>query len=58
VLGNCPNRDAVREHPPAICTLHRGITQGLLDRLDSAARLTDFVAQDPYAAGCIVDLTA
>jgi hypothetical protein len=56
VLGNCPYRDAVRENPPAICTLHRGITRGLLERLDPGARLADFVARDPYAAGCIVDV--
>jgi predicted ArsR family transcriptional regulator len=56
VLGNCPYRDAVRENLPAICTLHRGITRGLLERLDPGARLADFVARDPYAAGCIVDV--
>jgi predicted ArsR family transcriptional regulator len=56
VLGNCPYRDAVRENPPAICTLHRGITRGLLESLDPGARLTDFVAKDPLAAGCTVDV--
>jgi predicted ArsR family transcriptional regulator len=56
VLGNCPYRDAVRENQPAICTLHRGITEGLLDRLDPEARLADFVAKDPYEAGCLVDV--
>ena len=56
VLGNCPYRDAVRENQPVVCTLHRGITTGLLDRLDRQARLTDFVARDPYAAGCVIDV--
>jgi predicted ArsR family transcriptional regulator len=56
VLGNCPYRDAVRQNQPAVCTLHRGITSGLLDRLDPTARLADFVAHDPYAAGCIIDV--
>jgi predicted ArsR family transcriptional regulator len=56
VLGNCPYRDAVRENQPAICTLHRGITEGLLDRLDPNARLAGFVAEDPYEAGCLIDL--
>ena len=57
VLRNCPYRDAVRENQPAICTLHRGITMGLLDRLRPEARLAGFVAKDPYAAGCVVDVT-
>ena len=56
VLGNCPYRDAVRENPAAICTLHRGITEGLLDRLEPRARLADFVARDPYRAGCLIDV--
>jgi predicted ArsR family transcriptional regulator len=56
VLDNCPYRDAVRQNQPAVCTLHRGITAGLLDRLDPRARLADFVAKDPYTAGCVIDL--
>ena len=56
VLGNCPYRDAVRQNQPAVCTLHRGITIGLLDHLDPEARLADFVAKDPYAAGCVIDV--
>ena len=30
-LCNCPYRDVVRENQPVVCTLHRGITRGLLD---------------------------
>ena len=56
VLGNCPYRDAVRENPPAVCTLHRGITRGLLDRLDPTATLAGFVAKDPDSAGCLIEL--
>jgi predicted ArsR family transcriptional regulator len=56
VLCNCPYRDAVRQNQPAVCSLHKGITAGLLDRLDPGARLTDFVAKDPYDAGCLVEL--
>jgi predicted ArsR family transcriptional regulator len=56
VLGNCPYRDAVRENPPAVCTLHRGITLGLLDRLDPGAQLVDFVARDPDTAGCLIEV--
>src|SRR5215208_1143910 len=29
-LGNCPYRAAVRANQPVVCTLHRGLTQGLL----------------------------
>jgi predicted ArsR family transcriptional regulator len=57
-LGNCPYRDAVRENQPAVCTLHRGLTQGLLDRLGPDVHLADFVAKDPYAAGCVIELAA
>jgi predicted ArsR family transcriptional regulator len=57
-LDNCPYRDAVRENQPAVCSLHRGITQGLLDRLAPDARLAGFVAKDPYEAGCEIELAA
>lgn len=56
-LGNCPYRDAVRENQPVICSLHRGITLGLLDVLDPHATLTDFVPRDPDTAGCLIELT-
>ena len=54
VLGNCPYRDAVRQNQPAVCSLHKGITLGLLDRLDPRAKLSGFVAKDPYTAGCLI----
>jgi predicted ArsR family transcriptional regulator len=56
-LGNCPYRDAVRENQPIVCTLHRGITLGLLDVLDPHAKLTDFVPRDPETAGCLIELS-
>jgi predicted ArsR family transcriptional regulator len=56
VLRNCPYREAVPQNPPVICTLHRGITQGLLDRLGPQATLTGFVARDPQLAGCEIEL--
>jgi predicted ArsR family transcriptional regulator len=58
VLGNCPYRDAVAENPAVVCTLHRGITQGLLDRLHPETALKGFVARDPYTAGCLIELAA
>jgi predicted ArsR family transcriptional regulator len=57
-LRNCPYREAVRENQPALCTLHRGITSGLLARLDPAARVDGFAARDPDTAGCLIDITA
>lgn len=57
-LGNCPYRDAVRENPEVVCTLHRGLTQGLLDILDPVAKLVGFVPRDPDVAGCLIKLDA
>jgi predicted ArsR family transcriptional regulator len=56
-LGNCPYRDAVRENQPVVCTLHRGITRGLLDVLDPRAKLAGFVPHDPDKAGCLIELS-
>ena len=52
VLAHCPYRDAARENQAVVCTLHRGITRGLLDRLAPHAQLTGFLAKDPDTAGC------
>jgi predicted ArsR family transcriptional regulator len=56
-LCNCPYRDAVRENQPVVCTLHRGITRGLLDALAPETTLTAFVPRDPVAAGCHIELS-
>lgn len=37
--------------------MHRGMTRGLLDVLDPAAKLADFVPQDPDSAGCPLELS-
>jgi predicted ArsR family transcriptional regulator len=55
-LRNCPYRDAVLENQPAICTLHRGITRGLLDTLIPSSKLASFEPHDPKEAGCTVEL--
>jgi predicted ArsR family transcriptional regulator len=55
-LGNCPYRDAVRENQPVVCTLHRGITRGLLDTLAPETKLSGFVPRDPDTAGCLIEL--
>jgi predicted ArsR family transcriptional regulator len=55
-LCNCPYRDAVAENQSAVCTLHRGLTRGLLDVVAPETKLTGFVPRDPYAAGCLIEL--
>jgi predicted ArsR family transcriptional regulator len=55
-LRNCPYRDAVHESQGAVCTLHRGLTRGLLDVIAPETKLVGFVPRDPYAAGCLIEL--
>ncbi len=56
VLRNCPYREAVRERQALVCGLHRGLTRGLLDALDSKTKLVGFVPKDPDPAGCLIEL--
>jgi predicted ArsR family transcriptional regulator len=55
-LRNCPFRDSVRENQDVVCTLHRGLTRGLLDEIAPGARLTRFVPHDPDRAGCEIEI--
>lgn len=55
-LQNCPYLDSVRQNPEVVCTLHRGITKGLLAALDPKAKLTRFEPRDPVRAGCLVEV--
>lgn len=55
-LRNCPYRAAARQDPQVVCALHRGMTRGLLERIDPATRLTAFVPEDPDRAGCLIEL--
>jgi predicted ArsR family transcriptional regulator len=55
-LGNCPYRDSVRQNRDVVCTLHRGMTRGLLDRVAPTATLARFVPHDPDRAGCEIDI--
>jgi predicted ArsR family transcriptional regulator len=56
-LDNCPYVDSVRENAELVCTLHRGITAGILDRLAPDATLTRWEPHDPEDAGCIAEAT-
>jgi predicted ArsR family transcriptional regulator len=55
-LCNCPYREAVRESQPVVCTLHRGITRGLLDEIAPNTKLAGFIPKDPDTAGCLIEL--
>ena len=55
-LRSCPYRDSVRENRDVVCTLHRGLTLGLLDQVAPAAALARFVPHDPDRAGCEIDV--
>ncbi|HWS47629.1 MAG TPA: helix-turn-helix domain-containing protein [Acidimicrobiia bacterium] len=51
VLEECPLADVAARDPRVICALHRGLAEGLLD-VAGGARITGFIARDPYDAGC------
>ncbi len=55
-LCNCPYREAVHANQPVVCTLHRGMTRGLLDAIAPETELADFVPKDPDTAGCEIAL--
>lgn len=55
-LGNCPYRETVAGHRQVVCTLHRGLTRGMLDALDPKTKLAGFVVRDPHTAGCLIEL--
>jgi predicted ArsR family transcriptional regulator len=55
-LGNCPYTDAVIENQPVVCTLHKGLTAGLLQELSPDARLRTFEPHDPVEAGCLIEV--
>jgi predicted ArsR family transcriptional regulator len=55
-LCNCPYRDAVRDNQAVVCTLHRGITRGLLDTISPETELAGFVARHPDDANCLIEL--
>jgi hypothetical protein len=55
-LCNCPYRDAASGNQDVVCTLHRGVTRGLLDVVAPETKLAGFVPRDPHAAGCLIEL--
>ena len=57
-LCNCPYRDVAESNIEVICTLHLGIAEGIVQGADRRARVTDFEARDPKAAGCRIEIEA
>lgn len=55
-LRTCPYAEAVRENPAVVCTLHRGVVQGVLACIGGTAELVAFEPRDPDVAGCIVEV--
>lgn len=53
-LRNCPYREAVHERQPLVCALHRGMTRGMLESIDSGSELAGFEPKDPDMAGCLI----
>jgi predicted ArsR family transcriptional regulator len=53
-LGNCPYRDSAVENAELVCTLHRGLTAGLLEALEPRSKLLSFEPHDPDRAGCVI----
>lgn len=53
-LGTCPYREAARENREVVCSLHRGLTRGLLESVDPGFRMLEFEPRDPDAAGCLI----
>jgi hypothetical protein len=51
-----PYRDSVRANPEVVCSLHRGITEGLLAGLAPGSRLAGFEPRDPDRACCLVEV--
>lgn len=45
-LRACPFRDVARAHPDVVCSVHRGLIEGLLDKTTSRASLLPFVEPD------------
>ncbi len=49
-LRTCPLLDAARTYPQVVCTVHRGLVEGLLDAAgEPPAGEADGVALDPFA---------
>ena len=55
VLDVCPFADIAADDPTTVCSLHRGLTEGIIAGV-GGARVERFDANDPHRAGCRVGL--
>ena len=52
VLERCPFEAAATEAPEIICSLHRGLAEGILEAVGGDYEVEDLVSEDPKSAGC------
>lgn len=55
VLDHCPFARAAGVNPGVVCALHRGMVEGLAERVGGLS-IVDFAAADPDEAGCRVHI--
>jgi len=53
VLGRCPFESAAAINPGVVCSVHRGLTEGLAEGI-GGIDVADLVAKNPHKAGCRV----
>jgi len=51
ILQNCPFESTALKDPQTVCSLHRGIAEGLVEG-SSSISVDELVAKDPRRAGC------
>jgi predicted ArsR family transcriptional regulator len=55
ILQECPIADVAAADPHTICSLHRGLMEGIADAI-GGAKIASFVAHDPHSAHCEIAL--
>ncbi len=55
-LCNCPYREVAKSNPGIVCALHRGVAEGMVEAIDPGAAVARFVVEDPFSAGCVVEI--
>lgn len=51
-LTVCPYAEVVKENPAVVCTMHRGILRGVLNRIEAGGEIVRFEPRNPFEAGC------
>lgn len=58
VLDGCAIPGAARSHREILCEIHRGLTEGFLDKLGADVRVTGVRVGSPPSGGCRLELAA